>query len=112
MKERILNYVKETDNLINKKEKVSKERLEYHLIQIQQFQHERLIHLIVTVFVGIVAILFFLFGMFLQNIGILLVFIILVCLFIPYILHYYLLENNVQRLYDQYDKLLKKQDSK
>lgn len=112
MKERILNYVKETDNLINKKEKVSKERLEYHLIQIQQFQHERLIHLIVTVFVGIVAILFFLFGMFLQNIGILLVFIILVCLFIPYILHYYLLENNVQKLYNQYDKLLKKQDSK
>lgn len=112
MKERILNYVKETDNLINKKEKVSKERLEYHLIQIEQFQHERLIHLIVTVFVGIVAILFFLFGIFLQNIGILLVFIILVCLFIPYILHYYLLENNVQKLYDQYDKLLKKQDSK
>ncbi len=112
MKERILNYVKETDNLINKKEKVAKERLEYHLIQIEQFQHERLIHLIVTVFVGIVAILFFLFGIFLQNIGILLVFIILVCLFIPYILHYYLLENNVQRLYDQYDKLLKKQDSK
>lgn len=112
MKERILNYVKDTDNLINKKEKVSKERLEYHLIQIEQFQHERLIHLIVTVFVGIVAILFFLFGIFLQNIGILLVFIILVCLFIPYILHYYLLENNVQKLYDQYDKLLKKQDSK
>ena len=108
MKERILNYVKETDNLINKKEKVSKERLEYHLIQIEQFQHERLIHLIVTVFVGIVAILFFLFGMFLQNIGILLVFIILVCLFIPYILHYFLLENNVQKLYSQYDELLKK----
>ncbi len=107
MKERILNYVKETDNLINKKEKVSKERLEYHLIQIEQFQHERLIHLIVTVFVGIVAILFFLFGMFLQNIGILLVFISLVCLFIPYILHYYLLENNVQKLYSQYDELLK-----
>jgi len=107
MKERILNYVKETDNLINKKEKVSKERLEYHLIQIEQFQHERLIHLIVTVFVGIVAILFFLFGMFLQNIGILLVFIILVCLFIPYILHYFLLENNVQKLYSQYDELLK-----
>lgn len=108
MKERILNYVKETDNIINSKEKISKERLEYHLTQINQFQHERLIHLIVTSFVGILAILFLLFGLLMENIGLLIAFIGLLCLFIPYILHYYLLENNVQKMYSQYDKLLKK----
>ena len=85
-----------------------KERLEYHLIQIEQFQHERLIHLIVTALVGILAILFLLFGLLMENIGLLIAFIALLCLFIPYILHYYLLENNVQKMYSQYDKLLKK----
>ena len=108
MKERILNYVQETDKLINENQKIPKERLEYHLIQIEQFQHERLIHLIVTALVGILAILFLLFGLLMENIGLLIAFIALLCLFIPYILHYYLLENNVQKMNSQYDKLLKK----
>ena len=108
MKERILNYVQETDKLINENQKIPKERLEYHLIQIEQFQNERLIHLIVTALVGILAILFLLFGLLMENIGLLIAFIALLCLFIPYILHYYLLENNVQKMYSQYDKLLKK----
>ena len=108
MKERILNYVQETDNLINENQKIPKERLEYHLIQLEQFQPERLIHLIVTALVGILAILFLLFGLLMENIGLLIAFIALLCLFIPYILHYYLLENNVQKMYSQYDKLLKK----
>ena len=69
MKERILNYVQETDKLINENQKIPKERLEYHLIQIEQFQHERLIHLIVTALVGILAILFLLFGLLMENIG-------------------------------------------
>ena len=93
MKERILNYVQETDKLINENQKIPKERLEYHLIQIEQFQHERLIHLIVTALVGILAILFLLFGLLMENIGLLIAFIALLCLFSPYILHYYLLEN-------------------
>ena len=105
MKERILNYVEQTEKDINSKEKITKERLDYHLIQIQQFQHERLIHLIVTAFVGTVAMLFLLFGLLEENIGLFIAFLALVCLFIPYILHYYLLENNVQKMYYQYDKL-------
>lgn len=108
MKERILNYIKETDKIINKKENITKERINYHLIQIQQFQHERLIHLIVTVFVGTLAILFLLFGLLTENIGLLIVCFGLLFLFIPYILHYYLLENNVQKMYHQYDKLIEK----
>lgn len=108
MKERILNYVQETDKLLERIEKIDEDRIEYHLIQIEQFQHERLIHLIVTVFVGTIAILFLLFGLLEENIGLLIAFLGLICLFIPYILHYYLLENNVQKMYYQYDKLIKK----
>ena len=109
MKERILNYVQETDKIIENSEKITKEKLDYHLIQIKQFQHERLIHLIVTVFVGIIAILFLLFGLLEENVGLLIAFLGLICLFIPYILHYYLLENNVQKMYYQYDKLIQKE---
>ena len=109
MKERILNYVQETDKIIENSEKITKDKLDYHLIQIKQFQHERLIHLIVTVFVGIIAILFLLFGLLEENSGLLIAFLGLICLFIPYILHYYLLENNVQKMYYQYDKLIQKE---
>ncbi len=108
MKERILKYTQETDKIIDRKENITKERINYHLIQIQQFQHERLIHLIVTTFVGTIGILFLLFGLLLENIGLLIIFIGLMCLFVPYILHYYLLENNVQKMYNQYDKLIQK----
>ena len=56
----------------------------------------------------IIAILFLLFGLLEENLGLLVAFLGLMCLFVPYILHYYLLENNVQKMYYQYDKLLKK----
>lgn len=108
MKKRILNYVSEVDNILKNNHKITEETTTYHLTQIQQFQHERLIHLLVTIFVGLLAILFLLFGLLLENLGLLLVFIGLLILFIPYILHYYLLENNVQKMYEQYDELLKK----
>jgi len=108
MKERILKYVQETDKLIENKSKISKERLEYHLVQIQEFQHERLIHLIVTIFTGAIAILLLLFSLLIENIGLIIAFITILFLFIPYILHYYLLENNVQEMYKQYDKLISK----
>ncbi len=112
MKKRILNYVKETDQIIQKKEKITKERLAYHLIQIEQFQHERLVHLMVTIFVGILAFLILLFGFLLENSWLLLGFLGAMCLFIPYLLHYYLLENNVQKMYFQYDILRSKSEGK
>lgn len=108
MKKRIINYVQETDKLLESNQKLTKEDLENHLRQIGFFQHERLIHLIVTVFTGIIAVLCLLFGLLTQNLSLLLLFILLLCLFVPYILHYYLLENNVQKMYEQYDKLITK----
>jgi len=68
------------------------------------FQHERLVHLIVTFFVGIAMVLFFIGFLITENILVFILFILLLCLFIPYIFHYYYLENNVQKLYDYYLK--------
>ena len=53
MKKRIINYRLKIDNLLANPDKISKEEwkkiLQEHLTQIGFFQHERLVHLIVTV---------------------------------------------------------------
>lgn len=120
MGERLKNYLKKMqelmDSLAKETEKMSADReeeLRYRLekekaellIQIGFFQHERLIHLIVTVLFALMTILVFILGMTefsLWTGGLLL---LLLALLIPYIRHYYLLENGTQKLYQYYDKL-------
>ena len=82
-------------------ERIKKE----HLTQIAFFAHERLIHLIVTVLFAVLEFLSLLMCMLFPGIGtVLLTFAVLVLL-VPYIRHYYLLENEVQHMYEQYDRL-------
>lgn len=73
------------------------------LVQIQFFQHERLIHLIVTVTFALLTMLSVLASLFLVQIGLFILTILLVVLLVPYIRHYYILENGVQKLYEYYD---------
>jgi hypothetical protein len=42
------------------------------------------------------------------NWGLTALFVALLILLIPYIRHYYLLENGVQKMYKQYDEMLKR----
>jgi len=105
MKKYLYNYIKEVDTLI-KSEKINNNDLENHLIKINFFQHERLIHLIVTIFYAIIFLIFLTLG-FLSPIFFIItaiIFIFLIC----YIIHYFHLENGVQYLYKQYDKLKEK----
>ena len=95
MKKKIINYMKELENT----ESIDTKDL---LVNIKLFQHERLIHLIVTVFVGLATILFFGIGLLTDNIFFLILALITLILFAFYILHYYFLENSVQKLYDYY----------
>lgn len=99
-----LSYMKEqTANKTNEADRVRlKEDL---LIQIGFFQHERLIHLIVTVTFALLAFAAMFFTLILDNIGSYLLLALLLLLLIPYIRHYYILENGVQKLYQYYDKL-------
>ena len=105
MKEYLYNYIDEIDNII-KNNKINNEIIEKHLIKIQFFQHERLIHLLVTLFYVVVFFIFcglgFIHYIFFSIAIILLIF----CIF--YIIHYFHLENGVQYLYKQYDKLINK----
>ena len=100
MKKMIENYLDEV-----KKNKSSKEDL---LTHISFFQHERLIHLLVTIFTGIIMILLFISSLFIENILLIILLLLIITLFIPYIFHYYFLENKVQELYKIYNNLYTK----
>jgi hypothetical protein len=90
-----------TELSVNEREKLREELL----IQIGFFQHERLIHLIVTVTFAVLTVSSLFVSYFYQTLGLYLLIVLLLVLLIPYIRHYYLLENGVQRLYKYYDQL-------
>lgn len=49
MKKYLYDYIKEIDEIIENK-KINQKIIDEHLTKIQFFQHERLIHLLVTLF--------------------------------------------------------------
>lgn len=105
MEKRIKNYRRYMDELLEKPvEDVSKVKAE-HLTQISFFQHERLVHLIVTVTFALLEMLALLLAMLFPGISTLLLVAVILILLVPYIRHYYILENEVQKMYGQYDKL-------
>ncbi|MBQ8176747.1 MAG: hypothetical protein IJ035_06920 [Oscillospiraceae bacterium] len=78
------------------------------LTKIAFMQHERLIHLLVTILFALLMFLC-LIGFFLSdNIGILAAAVLMLILLVPYIAHYYFLENGVQKLYALYDEVCDK----
>lgn len=79
--------------------------LEYHKIMISRIQHERLIHLIVTVFVGLVLSMTSLFTITTANSNLLIFCALLLFLFIAYIWHYRFLENTTQNWYKLEDEI-------
>lgn len=108
MRKRILAYRKRIDGLLQSMPKGInwEDVLSEHLQHISFFQHERLVHLIVTMTVAILTLLSMGIAVMTQIMTLFLLTGILVVLLIPYILHYYLLENEVQKMYVQYDRML------
>ena len=75
------------------------------LIRISFFQHERLVHLIVTVLFALLTVFMIVCCRIFTSIPFLILAVLLLILLIPYIRHYYILENGVQKLYSLYEKL-------
>ncbi|AEV69639.1 hypothetical protein Clocl_3112 [Acetivibrio clariflavus DSM 19732] len=103
-------YLKRHEQFVNealeKKEDVDWEWLkEYHKTQIQFLQHERLIHLLVTLAFALFFLATVLFATSFEKPVILLVSLLVLVLLVPYIAHYYKLENGVQRWYELYNKI-------
>lgn len=92
------NYVKEILEKNPDAEKL-RELLTYHDKQIKWMQHERLVHLIVMLFVCFFTLIIFAFAVIRPSLSAILLFVILLILSVAYILHYFRLENGVQKWY-------------
>jgi len=81
--------------------------LNEHSVKISWLQHERLIHLLVTMLFAVILVVLLCLILFLSSPGIwLLILAFLVLgLLAAYIAHYFLLENSVQRWYVLYDEI-------
>jgi len=108
MEKRLKNYLNYMDKLLENAafDRENREQLiQEHLTQISFFQHERLIHLIVTVLFALLEMLSLIMVMVAPGLFTFLLTIVILVLLIPYIRHYYILENGVQKMYEQYDRL-------
>ena len=96
------------EEMKNAPEEKTREVLAEFEQKISYFQHERLIHLMVTLAFAI-FLLFEIFTLFIMPIEFIVAGILLVCLFlgltIGYIMHYYFLENSVQKMYHMRDEI-------
>ena len=105
MKRYLYNYIEEIDNLLSN-HNVTKDIIEEHFVKIKFFQHERLVHLLVTLFYALLFLIFMILGVvhFLFFFISFVISIFLIC----YVVHYFRLENGVHYLYKQYDKMIEK----
>jgi len=92
------SYVKEMLGEKLEEEKL-RELLTYHDKQIQWIQHERLAHLIVMLFVCLFALLSFGFTVIRFSTPSVILSALLLMLSLAYIIHYYRIENGVQKWY-------------
>ncbi|MBQ1388786.1 MAG: hypothetical protein IIY78_04075 [Clostridia bacterium] len=112
MYKRLLDFIAYIDEM-TKPEKLKnmteQERSELKtqlLTQIQFFQHERLIHLIVTHMFAVITIVTLAAMIAFKTLPLLLLMVLEIGLLFPYIIHYYHLENGTQKLYTFYDRFI------
>ena len=104
MREYLQNYINEIDKKIKMKQ-IETQDIENHQIKIKFFQHERLIHLLVTLFYGLFLLISTIISIKTPLFLIILYIILIILIF--YVRHYFFLENKVQYLYKQYDEMIK-----
>lgn len=76
-----------------------------HLVQISFFQHERLVHLLVTLAFAIMELGSAVAAVLAPSATTGALMLLLLALLVPYIVHYYHLENETQKLYAQHDQM-------
>ncbi len=81
---------------------------EHHLIQIGFMQHERLVHLIVTLAVACIMLGSYVLSAIHPDVVTIILDVILTVLEVFYLSHYYRVENGVQRWYGIYNKICEK----
>jgi len=103
MKSSVSNLIKE-HNKILEKAVFDEDFLAFHLRQIKFLQHERVIHLLVTLFVSFCLIVFLCLFLVLNLCLLLVPFSLFLIMTVLYIFHYFKLENTVIKWYFIYNK--------
>ena len=76
-----------------------------HLVQTGFFQHERLVQLLVTLAFALMELATAIVTLLAPSLPAAALMLLFLVLLVPYVVHYYHLENGTQRLYVQYDEL-------
>ena len=111
MKKYILEYMNKVQSFMDSDmkdadiEKIREVLAEFE-IKISYFQHERLIHLIVTVLFAILEIISITLILINPSVSALILSGLFLVLVVPYVMHYYFLENSVQHMYKMRDQIL------
>ena len=111
MKKYILEYVATIKDFINNEMKDASaqrtsEVLREFEIKIGYFQHERFIHLIVTVLFALLEMGSLYVCLIAPSLPILIFCGMFLILLVPYVMHYYFLENSVQEMYKLRDQIV------
>ncbi len=108
MKNELKEYIRQTEDAV-KNGDINISRLESLKVNIGFFQHERLVHLIVTMTFALLTVISL--GLAMAKIYLLPLFVLFLALEVPYVFHYYRLENGVQHLQNLYREAEKKRNS-
>lgn len=108
MKNELKEYIRQTEEAV-KNGNMNISRLESLKVNIGFFQHERLVHLIVTMTFALLTVISL--GLTMAKIYLLPLFVLFLALEVPYVFHYYRLENGVQHLQNLYREAEKKRNS-
>ena len=108
MKKEIQEYLSEVELKLRSGEVIDEAYLSLMLTRIGFYQHERLVHLIVTMTFAIMTVLAFYMLISSYSVQTLLLALLFLGLTVPYVGHYYFLENSTQKLYRLYYEALEK----
>ena len=110
----MVTYLKDHEKLIRELLGKNDSQTDWKTISIQHerklkyFQHERLMHLLVMLTTSLGTLLSFFFTLILNIPAFFILTFVLLILSVAYVIHYFQLENGVQRLYRLSDNLVKK----
>lgn len=114
MGNKLIQYVNDLHEFIDSGEEIEDvETFKSELMrEIQFWQHERFVHLIVTFLFALLTMSLIIVMMFYASIQVFVLFVMFLVLLIPYIKHYYVLENGVQTLYVMYEEITRRYPQK
>lgn len=101
---KVLSYYEKVEEQIKDGKKSDTLKQDF-LMHISFFQHERTIHLLVTLAFALLEMLALILLCIQRIPACFLLVMLLFFMLVPYIFHYYSLENAVQKMHDLYDKL-------